>query len=68
MSVEHFHLVLDNGELVYIKCPSKDIEEFYDEIEIAIKKRDWWYPSRCELRYMGYSLDRINTSRIVGML
>lgn len=64
-------LMLDNGELVRIECPSKFENELHDAIQNAMKRRDCFSPHMfdgCSAEYMGVSLDRINTARVVGVL
>ena len=64
-------LVLDNGELVRIECPSKFEDKLYDTINAAMKRRDWWSPTMfdgCNAEYIGLSLDRVNMARVIGTL
>jgi hypothetical protein len=64
-------LVLDNGELIRIECPSKFEDQLYDTIENAMKIRDWWSPNQfggCTAAYLGLSLDRVNMARVIGTL
>jgi hypothetical protein len=64
-------LVLDNGELVRIDCPSKFEDEMFDSIEHAMKRGDWWSPGRhegCTASYLGMRLDRVAMRRVVAML
>jgi len=71
MAIEYVDLLMDNGELVRIECPEKYIDELHDSLEYAMKRRDWWSPTRfdgCRAEYMGISLDRVNMGRVVGRL
>jgi hypothetical protein len=64
-------LVLDNGELVRIECPTKAEDDVRDAIENAMKRRDWWSPAMadgCSATYLGQPMDRVNMGRVVGML
>lgn len=64
-------LVMDNGELVRVECPDKFTDELYESLENAMKRRDWWAPSRfegCNAQYLGLQMDRINMSRVIGLL
>lgn len=64
-------LVMDNGELVRVECPDKFTDDLYDSLENAMKRRDWWAPSRfegCSAAYLGMQMDRINMSRVIGLL
>lgn len=64
-------LVLDTGELVRIQCPAEFEDEFYDSLEHAMKRGDWWAPNRfngCRAEFLGVGLDRVNMRRVVGML
>lgn len=64
-------LVLDTGELVRIKCPMEFEDEFYESLEHAMKRGDWWSTGRfngCSADFMGMPMDRISMRRVVGML
>lgn len=64
-------LLLDNGELVRIKCPDKHEDALYDTLEYAMKRRDWWSPDQfdgCNAEYLGLSLGRVNMGKVVGIL
>lgn len=64
-------LLMDNGELVRIECPTKHHDALYDSIEHAMKRGDWWSPGRfdgCTAEYMGMALDRVAMRRVVGIL
>ena len=71
MATEYIDLVIDNGELVRIECPGKYLDECYETLENAMKRRDWWSTIQfdgCNASYMGMSMDRVNMSRGVGTL
>jgi hypothetical protein len=64
-------LVLDNGELVRIECPNNFEDDLYETIENAMKRREWWCPTRfdgCKAEYLGLSMDRVNMGRVIGIL
>jgi hypothetical protein len=64
-------LMLDNGELVRIECPSKHEDDLNESIENCLKRRDWWSPkcfNGCRAEYMGVNLDALNMARVVGRL
>lgn len=64
-------LVLEGGELVRIECPDKFSDECHDSLTNAMKRGDWWSPERydgCKAEYMGMLLNRVNMSKVVGML
>jgi len=64
-------LVLDTGELVRIQCPADFEDEFYDSLEHAMKRGDWWCPGRfngCRAEFLGMGLDRVSMRRVVGIL
>ena len=71
MGIEYVDLMMDNGELVRIECPDKYTDDLHDSLEHAMKRRDWWAPSRfdgCRAEYMGIAMDRVNMGRVVGRL
>lgn len=64
-------LLMDNGELVRIECPEKYHDSFYETLENAMKRRDWWSPGQfdgCRAEYMGISIGRVNMGRIIGIM
>lgn len=64
-------LLMENGELVRIECPSKHEDQLHDTIEQAMKRRDWWSPSQfdgCQAEYMGIAIDRVNMGKVIGRL
>lgn len=64
-------MLVDNGELIRIECPNKNEDELFDTIENAMKCRDWWSPGQfdgCTASYLGKAMDRVNMSRVVGLL
>lgn len=64
-------LLMDNGELVRIECPEKYADLLHETIENAMKRGDWWSPSRfddCTATYMGYMIGRVAMRRVVAML
>lgn len=68
---DFYDLVMDNGELVRIFVPKKFTDDFNESISDAMKRGDWWSPSRfdgCTATYMGLGMDRVNMKRVVGML
>lgn len=71
MATEYVDLVTDTGELIRIECPDKYVDELYDSLENAMKRKDWWSPSRfdgCSATYMGLSISRVAMSKVIGML
>ena len=69
--MEYIDLVLDNGELVRVSFLSKFYDDVYETIENTMKRRDWWSSAqwdKCTAEYLGHNLDRVNMSRVVGML
>ncbi len=69
--VVYVDLVLEDGELVRIKCPQKHHDELHETLQQAMKRRDIWSPSRfdgCKAEYLGLRLDRVNMARVVGVL
>jgi hypothetical protein len=71
MSMTFVDLVLEDGELVRIECPTEHSDELHDTLQQAIKRRDFWSPSLfdgCNAEYLGLRLDRVNMARVVGML
>jgi hypothetical protein len=64
-------LVLDTGELVRIEFDGEHEDAFYDSLEYAMKRGDWWCPSQfdgCSATYLGSFISRISMRRVVGML
>lgn len=64
-------LVLDNGELVRIELPQKLEDEVREDIDTALRRRDWWSISTidgCSATFMGLRIDRVNMARVVAML
>ena len=71
METSWHDLVLDTGELVRIEYPDKVEDEFFESIENAMKRRDWWSSEQwegCTATFMGLDLDRVNMGRVVGAL
>lgn len=71
MSKTYVDLVIDNGELIRIECPSKFEDELYESIEHTMKRRDWFSVMQwdgCSATYMGMRLDRVNMGRVVAAL
>ena len=71
MTNVYVDLVLDTGELISVECPDKHVDAMYESLEHAMKRRDWWSPSRfdgCKAEFMGMGLDRVSMARVVGML
>lgn len=71
MSKQFQDLVLDSGELVRIEYDSKHEDNFYESLENAMKRGDWWSPGQfdgCYMHFMGIAMDRISMRRVVGML
>lgn len=67
----YIDLVLDNGELIRIECPTKHEDECYQTLENSMKRKYWWSPNQfdgCNAEYMGLSIGRVNMARVVGML
>ena len=49
----------------------KHKDAFFDSVENAMKRRDWWSPNQfegCKAEYLGISLDRVNMNKVIGML
>ena len=64
-------LVLDTGDIIEINCPSKREDELFNSIDHCMKNNDWWSPQRfkdCTAKFRGMDLERVNMSRVVGML
>lgn len=64
-------LVLDTGELVRIECPADVEDAFFESLEHAMKRGDWWSPGQfegCRAEFLGISMHRISMRRVVGML
>ena len=71
MDMTFADLVLITGELVRIECPLKHEDQLYDSLDSCRKGGDWWSPnafSGCSAEFMGLSLDRVDMSKVVGML
>ncbi len=69
--MEYVDLLLENGGIIRIECPSKFIDELYDTLDNAMKRHDWWSPNqfvRCKAEYLGILLDRVNMNKVVGIL
>ena len=69
--MEYADLMIENGEIARIEYPEKHIDAFFESIDNARKRRDWWSPSQfegCKIEYMGISLDRIDMNKVIGML
>lgn len=64
-------LVMDNGELVRIECPSEYEDELHEALQNTMKRGEYWSPCMfdgCRAEYMGLSMGRISMKRVVGML
>ena len=64
-------LMMDNGELVRIECPSKFEDDFHESISNCMKRKDMWSPSRFDgasAEYLGVGIDRVNMARVIGLL
>lgn len=64
-------LVLDNGDLIRVECPTEHEDALYESINNAMKRRDVWSRMQfdgCSADYLGMSIERINMARVVGML
>ena len=71
MTMTYVDLVLEDGALVRIECPSKHHDELHETLQNAMKRRDIWAAGRfqgCSAEYLGHRLDRVNMARVVGML
>jgi hypothetical protein len=71
MKTVFIDLVLDNGDLVRIEAPSNVEDELHDELNNAMRRRDWWATRMfdgCRAKFMGMNLDRVNMGRVVGIL
>ena len=69
--MEFTDLMMDNGELVRIEYPDEHQDAFFDSIDNAMKRRDWWSPAQfdgCKVEYLGICLDRVNMNKVIGML
>jgi hypothetical protein len=67
----YIDLVLLNGELIRIECPSKYEGQLYDSIEHSMKLGDWWSTNRfegCSATYLGLFLERVAMNKVVGIL
>ena len=68
---ECMDLVLDNGELVRVEYPSDVMDDIWEEIENSTKTKNWFCPQNwegCIATYLGHTLDRINMSKVIGIL
>lgn len=64
-------LVLDNGEIVCVELPTKCEAEVREDINNALRRRDWWAVHCYEgvsAKFMGMHLDRVNMARVVAMI
>lgn len=72
VSVSYHDLVLDTGELVRITYPECFSDAFFESLEAAMKRRDWWSPvqfgDECKVEFCGMSLGRVAMWRVVGAL
>lgn len=71
MTIIYVDLLMDNGELIRIECPGKHEDDLHESLGNCMKRRDWWAPGRfdgCNAEYLGLSLDRVNMTRVIGML
>lgn len=71
MDMVFIDLVLDNGDLICIECPSKYEDELYEDIKNSMKRGDYWAPSSfdgCSASYLGHSLDWVMMCRVVGLM
>jgi len=71
MNCDWVDLLLENGEIISIECPTKFEDELHESLENAMKRKDWWSPSRfdkCTATYLGVSLDRVAMNKVVGIL
>jgi hypothetical protein len=71
MKIFYEDLIMENGELVRIECPTEYEDDFYESIENSMKRKDWWSPEQfdgCNAVYMGLNLTRINMGKVIGFL
>lgn len=71
MEKTYVDLILDNGELVRIECPSIHDDALHESLEHCMKRGDWWCPGRfedCSAEYIGLAIERVNMKRVVGVL
>lgn len=71
MTTVFLDLMLDNGELVRVECPTKHEDDLHESLEHAMKRGDWWSPKQfdgCRAEYMGTNLNRVAMRRVVGTL
>jgi len=67
----YIDLLLDNGELVRIECPTKFFDACMDSLEHTMKRKDWWSPEQfdgCRAEYLGLSMSRVAMHKVVGFL
>lgn len=71
MKEAYLDLLLDNGELLQIRYNIKHMDDLYDSLENAMKRRDWWSVNQfdgSQATYIGVLIERVNMARVVGML
>ena len=71
MAIEYVDLLMDNGEITRIECPTKFYDDLYEAIDNAMKRKDWWSPDMfdgCRAEYMGVGITRIAVPRVIGIL
>lgn len=71
MKTTWIDLVLDSGELVRVELPNKVEHDVREDMDNALRRRDWWAVHCYEgvsAKFMGMNLDRVNMARVVAML
>jgi len=71
MATEFADLILDNGGIIRIEYPDERMDEFFESVDNARARRDWWSVGMfdgCKAEYMGMRLDRVDMQRVIGMM
>ena len=71
MATEFTDLLMDNGELVRIEYNDKYMDEFWGNLDNCIKRKDTWSVNTLDgtkASYMGISIERVNTGKVIGVL
>lgn len=64
-------LLMDNGKIIALEYNDKYEDEFISYLLISIERGDSWAVSRFDgtrAEYMGINIERVNCSKVIGML